>query len=323
MTSSTSSASSAILEDFTDIFSRRFIYDCDDASYTQIPQERLQRGQNEPPDHCHACVMVSEKEEESIPRKIDHGVAWKGVKYHVHDTVMIKAQEGPCNIGQIFRIHFAQSDDDNSVFVRVKLFGRIDKLGLRPAEELKHEVRTHNSHANLTLIYVSQRHLFVTQSEMTVPMFNVLGLCQVYVRASIPELTAWLEISPYHFYACYAFPSLNVTSWNDRQKLEPRDLLVCRYCAAEDLAAWKDSREFVKKHKPLRALDPFAGSGSFALGMEETGCVKVTHAIEISPSAAKTLKYAFFSFFFLPMLQQGFFIELTLLIRWSITNAAT
>jgi len=86
--------------------------------------------------------MVSEKEEESIPQKIPHGVAWNGVKYHVHDTVMIKAQEGPCHIAQIFRIHFAQSDDEDSVFVRVKLFGRIDKLGLRPAEELKDEVRT-------------------------------------------------------------------------------------------------------------------------------------------------------------------------------------
>jgi len=154
-------------------------------------------------------------------------------------------------------------------------------------------------------------------------MFNVLGLCQVYVRAAIPELEAWLEVSPYHFYACYAFPSLNVTSWNDRKRLEPQDLLVCRYCAAEDVAAWKHSQEFVKKHKPLRALDPFAGSGSFGLGMEETGCIKVTHAVEISPSAAKTIKYAFSPFFFSTDAITRIFTELTLLIRWSITNAAT
>jgi DNA (cytosine-5)-methyltransferase 1 len=130
---------------------------------------------------------------------------------------------------------------------------------------------------------------------MTVPISRVIGLCQVYVRASVPELEAWLEMSPYHFYACYAFPSLNVTSWDHRHRLEPRDLLVCRYCAAEDLTEWKHNREFLKKHKPLRTLDPFAGSGSFGLGMERTGCVKITHAVEISPSAAKTLKYVDFS----------------------------
>jgi DNA (cytosine-5)-methyltransferase 1 len=95
--------------------------------------------------------MVVEREKELVPQKIRHGVAWNGAKYHVHDTVMIKA-EGLCHIGQIFRIHFSQSDDEDSVLVRVKLFGRIDKLGLRPAEEPKDEVRIYNSYANLTLI---------------------------------------------------------------------------------------------------------------------------------------------------------------------------
>lgn len=42
--------------------------------------------------------------------------------------------------------------------------------------------------------------------------------------------------------------------------------------------------------RTLRALDVFAGVGAFGLGMEEVGGIKVTHAIEISPSAAKTLK---------------------------------
>jgi len=241
--------------------------------------------------------MIEKREDELIPQKIPHGVAWKGVKYHVHDTIMIRAEEGPCHIGQIFRINFSQSDDQDSLFVRVRLFGRIDKLGLRPASELKDEVRKHDLYANIALIQVAQRHLFVTQDEMTIPLSRVIGLCQVYVRSSVPELEAWLEVSPYHFYARYAFPSLNVTSWDHRRRLEPQDLLVCGYCAAEDLAEWKNNREFIEKHKPLRALDPFAGSGSFGLGMEETGCVKVTHAIEISPSAAKCMTCAIFSLY--------------------------
>ncbi|KAG1717820.1 S-adenosyl-L-methionine-dependent methyltransferase [Suillus lakei] len=253
-------------------FFYKFIYDSLDGSFTEIPQERLQRPQGELPyDYCPVCLMVEEREEALVPHKIDRGVAWKGAKYHVRDIVMIKAQEGPCHIGQITHIHIPQSDDEG--WVRVRMFGRIDKLGLRPGAELKDE-----------------RHLFVTRDKMNFPITSIIGMCHVYVRAAVPELKDWLEMSPYHFYACYSFPSLDVTSWDDKHTLAPRDLLVCRYCTKENLAEWEQSREFLKKQKPLRALDPFAGVGAFGSGLEESGCIEVTHAIEISPSAAKTLK---------------------------------
>ncbi|KAG1742724.1 S-adenosyl-L-methionine-dependent methyltransferase [Suillus paluster] len=254
----------ATSENPADISACRFIYN-----------KRLQRRQGEHPhDRCPVCLMVEEKEEELVPQKIHRGVAWKGVKYHVHDSVMIRAEEGPCHIGQITRIHFLQSGDKDSVSVRVKLFARIDRLGLlRPAEEP-----------------IDERHLFVTQDEKTYPISRLIGLCHVYVRAAVPELKEWLEMSPYHFYACYSFPSLNVTSWDHKHTLAPQDLLVCKHCTAENLAEWNQSREFLKKQKPLRAFDPFAGAGAFGLGLEESGCIEVTHAVEISPSAAKTLK---------------------------------
>lgn len=128
---------------------------------------------------------------------------------------------------------------------------------------------------------------------MNFPISSIIGMCHVYVRAAVPELKEWLETSPYHFYACYSFPSLDVTSWDHKHKLLPKDLLVCGYCAAKNLDEWKKIKEFLKKQKPLRALDPFAGAGAFGLGLEESGCIEVTHAVEISPSAAKTLKCAF------------------------------
>ena len=42
----------------------------------------------------------------------------------------------------------------------------------------------------------------------------------------------------------------------------------------------------------LKTLDLFAGTGAFSLAMKDIARIKVTHAIEISPSAAQTLKYA-------------------------------
>jgi DNA (cytosine-5)-methyltransferase 1 len=45
------------------------------------------------------------------------------------------------------------------------------------------------------------------------------------------------------------------------------------------------------KPKPLPTLDLFAGVGAFSRGLKEgSDCLKVTHAIEIGPSAAKTLQ---------------------------------
>jgi DNA (cytosine-5)-methyltransferase 1 len=49
-------------------------------------------------------------------------------------------------------------------------------------------------------------------------------------------------------------------------------------------------KDFVSQGRPLRALDLFGGVGAFSLGMEETKCIKLTHAVEISPSAAQTFK---------------------------------
>ena len=45
---------------------------------------------------------------------------------------------------------------------------------------------------------------------------------------------------------------------------------------------------------PFKALDPFAGVGAFVRGLEYPGAVEFTHAIEICPSAALTLKYVYF-----------------------------
>jgi site-specific DNA-cytosine methylase len=54
------------------------------------------------------------------------------------------------------------------------------------------------------------------------------------------------------------------------------------------------------QESPMTVLDLFGGAGAFSLGLKEgSGCMKVTHALEISPSAAKTIRYVLYHFFFL------------------------
>ncbi len=111
-------------------------------------------------------------------------------------------------------------------------------------------------------------------------------------RQSLTEdaFKAYLSSSPYNFFVKYHFPDLNVMSWDEHSRRAPRDILVCHSCFVEDEKQTERFEEFLKKQKPLRAFDPFGGVGAFGLGMEETCPMKVTHAIEISPSTAKTLQ---------------------------------
>lgn len=97
-------------------------------------------------------------------------------------------------------------------------------------------------------------------------------------------------MSPAHFYIRYGFSSIKAESWMDVVEIE--NAPICEECFSQnhkDLCASDDFFKTLEK-SPLRALDLFAGVGAFGLGMEASCPIKVTHAIEISPSAAHTLK---------------------------------
>jgi len=125
---------------------------------------------------------------------------------------------------------------------------------------------------------------------MSVVISDLVGICFVVVSSSLPEIEEWKATSPLHFYINYRFPSLDVLTWNERTIMRPEDLDICKRCLKPNIKNFHKLKDFVKDGPPLRVFDPFAGVGAFALAMEELGCFKFTHAIEISPSAARTLK---------------------------------
>jgi DNA (cytosine-5)-methyltransferase 1 len=140
--------------------------------------------------------------------------------------------------------------------------------------------------------------LFTTDDIATIKVQDLICVCHVRPFHLVShDLQFWLEASPYHFYAKYHFPSLDISSWDDRSPLKP--LKVCADCCADKVEEIGKMKEFLasSRKRPLRVLDLCAGAGAFGLALEELGCVKITHAVEISPSAAKTLKYTFPYFF--------------------------
>jgi len=110
------------------------------------------------------------------------------------------------------------------------------------------------------------------------------------------SLHKWLDISPYHFYVHYWFRKLIPDSLDEKSPVSFKDLDVCKRCTEENIRYYYDINEFKDKmrEKPMRVMDLFGGVGAFSLGLKEgSDCLTVTHALEISPSAAKTFKCVF------------------------------
>ena len=128
---------------------------------------------------------------------------------------------------------------------------------------------------------------------------DIIGPCKVMNANELPaaDLEAWLKEDVHHFFVRYHFPELDVKDPNTRTVLSgdnAKQVLICGECYEEDERRRQLRRRFAEAHpdqRRLRTLDPFAGVGAFGLSMQQAGCLELTHAIEISPSAAKTLKY--------------------------------
>ncbi len=151
---------------------------------------------------------------------------------------------------------------------------------------MKHPLVLNVLHANLT----HQRELFMTNQEMDVEAKALLQRCSV-IHRSRKNLWSWLARSPHRFFVQYSSQTLKPKRWEQLGQLKSKQIPVCKQCYMADEADARRVDTFAKEPRlSLRTFDPFAGVGAFGLAMEDTGCVKVTHAVEISPSAAETLR---------------------------------
>ncbi|CAL1693859.1 unnamed protein product [Somion occarium] len=278
------------------------VYNDQDGSFTSLSSfTTVDLSSMDPPDNCPNCALHQQHLSERHPEVISDGLTFQGNHYHLHDYILIKSEPTPCVegghlpdvqcdtcrmkatpavVGLITDIKWAKSTRRlNDHFVTVRVLGRIaDITGVMgcPKDIIRDE------------------HLFFTDLEMDVPMDSIVKQCRVlHVNSySKSALTAFLGLSPYHFYVQYSFPHLNIQKWRDGRKLEVDEVLICPICYAQDQKWERDMQEFMaaQRRRPLRALDIFAGVGAFSFAMEAIAGVKTTHAVEISPSAAKTLQ---------------------------------
>ena len=126
-----------------------------------------------------------------------------------------------------------------------------------------------------------------------VPIDDLIQVIFVLPVDAIPDLDEWLDESPDHFFIKYIFPSTTVEAWGDKEILDCTEFMVCETCCGEMVAHRRLLKKYLShiEERPLAVLDLFGGVGAFSLGMKEGfKGLKITHAIEISPSAAKTFR---------------------------------
>ncbi|THH22378.1 hypothetical protein EUX98_g8210 [Antrodiella citrinella] len=267
-------ASKSILQEYSDM----------DGSFTSIPAQNQQTDNVGPPDNCPACAAHDDTDD--FPQEIKNGFAFQGTDYHISDFVLYKTDDQVCGIGQIMDIEWKNSvrHDDRDTMI-VKALGRVSDVVGKPGcpdDVIKDE-----------------RHLYFTDVLLGMPLSIVLHKCSVLHPLSLdaPDFETYLTTSPYNFYVTYKFPDLNheVLSWESATKLRYKDVGICGTCGQNFLDHKEQMKAFmaVCAKKPLRVFDPFGGVGAFSAGLEQAGVMKMTHAVEISPSAAETLKKNF------------------------------
>ncbi|PPQ86962.1 hypothetical protein CVT25_009784 [Psilocybe cyanescens] len=264
----------------------KFTHDTKTGVFSDLDIKRIELcdGQKSP-DNCPVCPIQEENDLKKEARALKDefgnldGVAFAGISYHLEDFVLYRANEGPANIGYITHVAFPKK---NIAKVTMRKVGRISDLGhVLPAGTKRDE-----------------RQLFLTDETVTVDVSKDKALLQVIYVPCIESFEAphatledWLELSYDNFYLLYIFPRLKVQSWDEKKKMRWQKHQVCTPCCKEFLEKRKHMYKFLNqsREKPLATLDLFGGVGGFSRGLAEgSGCLKVTHAVEIGPSAAKT-----------------------------------
>lgn len=131
----------------------------------------------------------------------------------------------------------------------------------------------------------------MTNQVTNISFSAIIQKAYILVLQKIGDLQAWIKASSQHFFFKYSFPTIYGSHWSQKQSLDSSEVhacLSCLTCRKETLLT--KVKQAIQPQ--LRALDIFAGTGAFSLGMKAAGApFELTHAIEISPSAAKSLRY--------------------------------
>ncbi|KAJ7508728.1 hypothetical protein B0H11DRAFT_1966459 [Mycena galericulata] len=277
----------------------RYIYHGQpDASFTSLNEVEMNRlFGRQPPDNCvpcshserhnsnNECTLVKEDSRGTA------GISYRAHKYHINEFFLYKNQNeagGPALIGQIKMLKVERRGGTVIVLYKVGRMS-LDLEGVHIGDGVPN--------------IFPERHVFLTEETTVIPSGQLLRPIQVYTWdffKDLADVKAWVDYSPYNFYCSYRLPSLTTLpraeSWARRVEVLASSHKVCEFasCRSEKYRAELQEDEFQAEQdsQEYQCLDLFGGTGAFSQGVAQgsRGCLKPTHLIEITPSAARTAK---------------------------------
>ena len=247
---------------------------------------------------CPCCEISRSKEMLSTPKcRTEHGedvLDFKGTRYRINDFVYIIPQGGevphyaPYTIGQLKEINLERK----VTRIHLQLFQRqtdycslLDKSS--EIEQLIPEPLP---------IVRDERQLFMTGKFIDVNATELEGKCKIRFLKTIPDINGFKKQRD-AFWVMRQVTKLSesVHDW-EFDDLTEESIPLNQYTLEEQDEEEKKIHSVVTGDRKIAALDIFSGCGGLSLGMHSSGLVETKHAIEFSPSAAITFKYALLCF---------------------------
>ncbi|KAI0041890.1 hypothetical protein FA95DRAFT_636925 [Auriscalpium vulgare] len=246
----------------------RLAYHCHEASFIDIPPPLPVEAllDEDPEAKCPPCNYKEQEGSEDELVEIKDGVAYRSENYHKDDYVLFQGEDSPAKVGQITSTCILECT------ATVSLLGCVAAIEGLPNNILKDE-----------------RHLFLTQEKETVPVDKFLRKVFVFLQdAIVQDLAGWRAAHLDHYYATWTLPSVK-GRWSQRRLISNfSSCSPCIYQHQDDEELADHIRKMMAR-SPMRILDLFSGVGALSLGLERSLHAQTSHAVEISPSAARTL----------------------------------
>jgi hypothetical protein len=290
----------------SDTYFYRFWYNPYNAKYEDVCRHQVSFDfKQDPVKACDSCIAKKVLSSYEIPQIIEmnssfnfkgHVIRVNDFVYLIPDKLKVESSkvQRPYNIGQVIAISGGKEDSDTTSEVNDYLFTPIQVKIRHFYRQSNFQAVKHTAFSTTEgAVPIDERQLYFTECIRTQAATLIDGKCTVLHRDTILDLNAYKrEVDSFWFSECL-FGDIRKESTLSSWKLEELDFDECETneITIGEIQSANRAKDFVMANAPkIRALDIFAGCGGLTAGMDQTGVIETTHAIEFAPSAALTFK---------------------------------
>ncbi|KAI0077119.1 S-adenosyl-L-methionine-dependent methyltransferase [Panus rudis PR-1116 ss-1] len=227
---------------------------------------------------CVSCGKAAmEKKSLQWSQVAPDGFTYQDILYHVFDFVYLRVPQTDNQlyiVAQILKFNVS-TDSESGYKVDFRIFGRQSLF-----------TKAIITNDGQLFEKADEQQLFFTDELLTVDLSCIKGKAYAISSKDLsPKLKrVWLDHEDHYIVDLYA-SGTHLKFYNTLQPL-PSPLKKCEHCFISHTLEIQEAQDYVKKHRPLRGLELFAGAGGLSAGLERSGFVKTKWAVELCPSAA-------------------------------------